>query len=213
MRRTLSLNVGQPREVETPRGIILTSIFKDPILGRVAVRGNNLAGDKQSDLTVHGGPNKAIYAYASEHYPYWTRELKRELTPGNFGENLTTEGMLENDVRIGDRYRIGSVLLRVTQPRMPCHKLALRFDLPAMVKFFWQSGTSGFYFAVMEEGEMGAGDGIDLLERDKEGVTIAEVLQVYKGESADKGLMDRVLAAPLSGSWKREIQERRNAHD
>jgi len=213
LRRVLSLNVGQPREVETPRGILLTSIFKDPAPGRLAVRGNNLAGDKQSDLKVHGGPNKAIYAYPSEHYSYWTRELKRELTPGNFGENLTTEGMLENDVRIGDRYRIGSVLLRVTQPRMPCFKLALRFDLPAMIKFFWQSGTSGFYFAVEEEGEMGAGDEIDLLERDKAGVTVAEVLQAYKGESEDEDLIDRVLAAPLSGSWKREIQERRNAHD
>jgi MOSC domain-containing protein YiiM len=210
MRRVLSLNIGQPREVETPRGIVLTSIFKEPVPDRVAVRGNNLAGDRQSDLTVHGGPNKAIYAYASEHYPYWTHELKRELTPGNFGENLTTEGMLESDVRIGDRYRIGSVLLRVTQPRMPCHKLALRFDLPAMVKFFWQSGASGFYFTVVEEGEMGAGDGINLLERDKEGVTITEVLQVYKGESADSDLVDRVLAAPVSERWKQEIRERRN---
>ena len=210
MRRVLSLNIGQPREVETPRGIVLTSIFKDPVSGRLAVRGNNLAGDKQSDLRVHGGPNKAIYAYASEHYPYWTRELRRALTPGSFGENLTTEGILESDVWIGDRYRIGSALLRVTQPRKPCHKLALRFDLPAMVKLFWQSGTSGFYFALVEDGEMGAGDEIDLLERDKAGVSVAEVLQVYKGESEDKGLVDRVLAAPLSASWKREIRERRN---
>jgi MOSC domain-containing protein YiiM len=209
--RVVSVNVGLPREVETPRGIVLTSIFKEPVLGRIAVRGNNLVGDMQSDLTVHGGPTKAIYGYASEHYPYWTEKLKRELTPGNFGENLTTEGLLESEVRIGDDYRIGSALLRVTQPRMPCFKLALRFDLPTMVKHFWQSSFSGFYFAVVEEGEVAAGDAIQLLNRDPASVTIAEVLQVYKGETNDQELTGRLLAAPLSGSWKQEILERRIA--
>ena len=211
MMRVLYVNVGLPREVETPRGIVLTSIFKQPVEGRVAVRGNNLEGDRQSDLTVHGGPNKAIYAYASEHYPYWASELQRELTPGNFGENLTTEGLLEEDVGIGDRYRVGSAVLRVTQPRMPCFKLTVRFDLPSIVKLFWNSGFPGIYFGVVEEGEIGAGDAIELLDRDPAGVTIADVMRVFKGESDDEKLVDRVLAAPLSGSWKQEILERRNS--
>ena len=208
--RVLSVNVGQPREIATPRGIVLTSIFKDPVPGPVAVRGNNMAGDRQSDLTVHGGPKKAIYAYASEHYPYWARTLQRELKPGNFGENLTTEGLLETDVQIGDRYRIGSALLRVTQPRMPCYKLALRFDLPSMVKLFWASGFSGIYFGVVEEGEIAAGDPIELVEAQPAGVTIAEVMRVYKGEDKNEDLLERVLAAPLSGSWRQDILDRRN---
>jgi MOSC domain-containing protein YiiM len=209
--RVVSVNVGQPREVETARGIVLTSIFKDPVRGRVAVRGNNLAGDRQADLTVHGGPAKAIYAYASEHYTYWRHTLPHELTPGNFGENLTTEGMLESEVQIGDRYRVGSAILRVTQPRMPCYKLALRFELPSMVKLFWKSGFPGIYFGVEEEGEIAAGDSIELVEAEPAGVTIAEVMRVYTGEDDDEGLIERVLAAPLRGGWKQGILERRNA--
>ncbi len=209
--RVLSVNVGQPREVETPRGIVLTSIFKEPVAGRIAVRGNSLVGDRQSDLTAHGGPNKAIYSYAFEHYAHWTATLQRELAPGSFGENLTTQGLLETNVRIGDRYRIGSALLRVTQPRMPCAKLALRFALPTMVKLFWKSGLSGIYFSVEEEGDIAAGDAIQLLESDPLGVTIADVVRVYKGEDERADLLERVLAAPLRGSWKQGIMERRNA--
>lgn len=211
MMRVVSVNVGQPRAVETPRGVVLTSIFKSPVQGRVAVRGNNVAGDRQSDLTVHGGPKKAIYAYAWEHYTFWTGTLQRELTPGSFGENLTTEGLLETNVRIGATYRVGSAILRVTQPRMPCYKLALRFDLPSMVKLFWKSGFSGIYFGVVAEGEIGAGDSMELLDVDAAGVTIADVVRVYKGEDDDAELLERVLAAPLSGSWRQGILERRNA--
>jgi len=209
--RVVSVNVGQPREVETPRGTVLTSIFKSPVQGRVEVRGNNVAGDRQSDLTVHGGPKKAIYAYAWEHYAYWTGTLHRELTPGSFGENLTTEGLLETDVQLGALYRVGSAILGVTQPRMPCYKLALRFELASMVKLFWQSGFSGIYFGVVEEGEIGAGDPMELLEGGGAGVTIADVVRVYKGEDNDADLLERVLAAPLSGGWRQEILERRNA--
>jgi MOSC domain-containing protein YiiM len=208
--RVLSVNVAQPREVETPRGIVLTSIFKEPVAGRVAVRANQLAGDSQSDLRVHGGPNKAVYAYASEHYQYWQSALHRKLEPGSFGENLTTEGLLESQVRIGDLYRVGTALLRVTQPRMPCFKLALRFALPSMVKLFWKSNLSGIYFSVAQEGGIAAGDAIELLESDPSGVTVAEVLHVYKGEDDDKDLLQRLLAAPLKGSWKQDIQESRN---
>lgn len=209
--RVLSVNLGQPQEIETPHGIVLTSIFKSPVEGRIPVRGNNLAGDRQSDLTVHGGPGKAIYAYASEHYPYWATKLRHELTPGNFGENLTTGGLLETNAQIGDHYRVGTAVLKITQPRMPCYKLNLRFDLAAMVKLFWQSGFSGLYFGVVEEGDIAAGDAIELLERPSASVTIAEVLSAYRGERNDKALVDRVLASPISGSWKEEILERANS--
>jgi MOSC domain-containing protein YiiM len=202
------LNLGLPREIETPRGIVLTSIFKSPVSTRIPVRGYNLVGDQQSDLSVHGGPAKAIYAYASEHYPYWEAKLKHPLTPGNFGENLTTQGLLESEVQIADHYRIGTAILKVTQPRMPCFKLNLRFDSAVMVKLFWQSGFSGFYFGVVEEGDIAAGDPIELLSRPAEGVTIAEVVKAYKGETKDESLIHRVLAAPIAGSWKQDIFER-----
>jgi MOSC domain-containing protein YiiM len=173
--RVLSVNIGQRRQVETPRGIVLTSIFKSPVQGRIPVRGHSLVGDTQSDLTVHGGPTKAIYAYPFEHYPYWAATLHREISYGNFGENLTTEGLLESDIHVGDQYRIGTALLQVTKPRQPCYKLALRFNLPTMVKLFWNSGFSGFYFSVVEEGDIAAGDTIELVERNAQGKTIAEV--------------------------------------
>jgi MOSC domain-containing protein YiiM len=211
MMRVISVNVGQPQEIETPRGVVLTSIFKAPVEGRIPVRGHNIVGDRQADLSVHGGPSKAIYAYAFEHYPYWTETLKRELTPGHFGENLTTEGLLESEVSIGDEYRVGTALLKVTQPRMPCAKLALRFDLPTMVKLFWKSGFSGLYFGVVEEGDIAAGDPIELVQRMPDSVSIADVVRTYKGETTDAALLDRVLASPISGSWKQEILERRHA--
>ena len=206
-----SVNLGEPREIETPRGIVLTSILKSPVTGRIPVRGYNLLGDRQADLSVHGGPTKAIYGYASEHYPYWEAKLQHPLTPGNFGENLTTEGLLESEVQIGDVYRIGTTTLNITQPRMPCFKLNLRFASDTMVKLFWKSGFSGFYFGVVEEGEIGAGDSIELLERLPETVSIAEVVKVYKGEARDESMIERVLAAPISGSWKQDIFERMNS--
>jgi MOSC domain-containing protein YiiM len=175
--RVVSVNIGQHRQVETPRGIVLTSIFKSPVEGRIPVRGHSLVGDTQSDLTVHGGPNKAVYGYPFEHYAYWTSQLKREITFGNFGENLTTEGLLESDIHVGDQYRIGTALLQVTKPRQPCYKLALRFELPTMVKLFWNSGFSGFYFSVVEEGDIAAGDPIELVKRNASGKTIAQVTQ------------------------------------
>lgn len=178
--RVLSVNVGERREIETPHGIVLTSIFKTPVAGRIPVRGYSLVGDTQSDLTVHGGPKKAIYAYPFEHYAYWTSLLKRDLTFGNFGENLTTEGLLESEVRTGDQYRIGTAVLQVTKPRQPCYKLALRFALPTMVKLFWNSGLFGFYFAVVEEGEIAAGDAIELVEQNPAGQTIAEMVNAER---------------------------------
>ena len=203
-----SLNVGQPRAVETPRGTVITAIYKEPVAGRVAVKGHNIIGDRQADLTVHGGPNKAIYAYALDHYSYWRKALpEAELSYGNFGENLTVEALTEDQVHIGDLFRLGTTLLRVTQPRMPCAKLALRFGRPDMVKLFWKSNRSGIYFAIDEEGEMAAGDEMTLVEAHPLKVTVADVVGLYKGERDDAELFDRAMAAPLAGSWKKHILE------
>lgn len=208
-RRILSINVGQPREVQAGNRRVLTSIFKTPVQGPVALRRYNIEGDRQSDLTVHGGPNKAVYLYPSEHYPFWAAQLPdMPLPPGAFGENLTTEGMLEEEVHIGDVFRIGTAAVKVSQPRMPCFKLAIRMNRPDMVRRFWASGRPGIYFSIVEEGEFQTGDGIDLLEGDPRRVSVADVVRVYKRETEDSDLFSRLMEAPLSGSWKKEIRER-----
>ena len=172
--RLLSVNVGLPREVEWRGKRVLTSIFKEPVSGRVRVDRLNLDGDRQADLTVHGGFAKAVYVYPSEHYSYW-REHLGDLAPGAFGENFTTEGLLEETVRIGDRLRIGSAEFVVTQPRMPCYKLQVRFGRLDMVRRFLRSGRSGFYLAVAREGEVETGDEIALAA--SEGMTVAEMFR------------------------------------
>ena len=155
--KLVSVNVGLPREIEWKGKIVRTSIFKAPLSGPVRVAKLNLEGDQQSDLTVHGGIDKAVYAYPSEHYPFWQGELPdMDLPWGVFGENFTTKGLLEDAVHIGDRFRAGSAELVVTQPRMPCFKLGIRFNRPDMVKRFLESGRTGFYFAVLKEGEVKA---------------------------------------------------------
>lgn len=162
--RVLSVNVGTPREVARHGRRVWTAIFKAPVAGRVAVRRLNLEGDAQADLTVHGGAAKAVYAYPGEHYPLWREELGRpDLSWGAFGENLTLEGLVEADVAIGDRLRIGTAELIVTQPRLPCFKLALRFERRDIGKLFMASGRSGFYLAVAREGELAAGDPVEHL--------------------------------------------------
>jgi MOSC domain-containing protein YiiM len=173
--QVISINVGLPREVEWRDQIVQTSIFKEPVAGRVRVARMNIDGDQQSDLTVHGGAGKAVYVYPSEHYEFWRKELPdADLPWGAFGENLTTSGLSEEDVRIGDRYAIGSAEFVVTQPRMPCFKLTIRFGRADMIKRFYRSGRSGFYLAVAKEGEIGAGDEISLLSRDDDAMTIAD---------------------------------------
>jgi MOSC domain-containing protein YiiM len=205
----VSVNIGQPREIQMNGRVVLTSIFKAPILGRVAVRRHNIEGDRQSDLRVHGGPYKAVYAYASEHYQYWKQQLPQaDLSWSSFGENLTLEGLVEEDAHIGDAYQVGSAILTVTQPRMPCFKLNLRFGRSDMVKRFWNSGFSGIYFSVTEEGHLEAGAKIELLERQTKSVSVADVVRLYKGEVHDEELFQRMLQAPLHGSWKQEIRER-----
>jgi MOSC domain-containing protein YiiM len=173
--RLLSINVGQPRAVLWHGESVLTSIFKEPIDGPVAVRAMNLDGDRQSDLTVHGGARKAVYVYPSEHYPFWRRELPDlDIPYGAFGENLTTSGLLETSVRIGDRLTIGTTAFTVTQPRMPCVKLVIRFGRPDMVKRFMKSGRSGFYLEVTREGVIDTGDDIVLAAAGGAGATVSE---------------------------------------
>jgi MOSC domain-containing protein YiiM len=171
----ISVNVGQPREIEWRGATVRTSIFKSPVAGRVRVIGHNLEGDAQSDLTVHGGPNKAVYVYPSEHYALWKAELPDTEFPwGAFGENLTTEGWSEDLVYIGDRFSCGSAEFIVTQPRQPCYKLGVRFDRLDMVKRFHRSKRCGFYLAVVTEGELGAGDSMTRVSTPRGRVSVAE---------------------------------------
>lgn len=205
----LSVNVGQPRKIRTGNGPVLTGIFKSPVEGAVALREYNLAGDRQADLTVHGGPWKAVYLYPHEHYSYWAGELPgMELPFGVFGENLTTEGISEESVCIGDQFQIGSAIVQVTQPRMPCYKLALRFGRADMVKRFWKSGRSGIYFSIVQEGELERGDSFQQIEADPERVTVADVVRLFKREITNPEMFLRVMRTPLHGSWKEEIRAR-----
>ena len=162
--RIESVNVGLPRQIEWRGEIVTTGIFKFPVTGAVAVTRLNLQGDAQADLSVHGGERKAVYAYPSEHYAYWRSELPgADLTPGAFGENLTTAGVLEAEIGPGDLLEVGTAVFAVTIPRLPCYKLGLRFDRLDMVKRFWRSRRSGFYLAVVREGTIAAGDAIRLI--------------------------------------------------
>src|SRR5437868_2749238 len=190
--KLLSVNVGLPREIEWKGKIVRTSIFKSPVSGPVRVAQLNLEGDQQSDLSVHGGVDKAVYAYPSEHYPFWRRELPgMDLSWGVFGENLTTEGLLEETLHIGDRLRVGSSEFLVTQPRMPCFKLGIRFGRPDIVKRFLQSGRSGFYLAVLVEGEVTAGDSIEFLAREENGITVADIISLYRIDASNQELLHR----------------------
>jgi MOSC domain-containing protein YiiM len=208
--KLLSVNVGRPREIQWKGKIVRTSIFKAPVIGRVRVSKLNIDGDQQSDLSVHGGIDKAVYAYPSEHYPFWRQELPGTNLPwGAFGENLTTEGLLEETTRIGDRFRVGSAEFVVTQPRMPCFKLGIRFGRPDIVKRFLQSGRSGFYFAVAKEGELAPGDSMELLERDDHNVTVADVVNLYGRDAANQQMLRRVSELPsLPKSWRDYFRKR-----
>ena len=186
--KLISVNVGRPRTVEWRGRQVRSAIWKAPVTGRVRVTRLSLEGDKQSDLRVHGGPDKAVYAYPSEHYAYWSRELPgAELPWGAFGENFTTEGLLERDVRVGDRFLVGTAEVEVTDPRMPCYKLGVRFGRDDMVKRFLAHGGSGFYLAVVREGEVAAGDPIELAARSDQEVTIADVVDRLRERARDRG--------------------------
>jgi MOSC domain-containing protein YiiM len=206
----LSINVGGPREVQWRKKTVTTSIFKAPVSGRIRVNRLNLVGDQQSDLTVHGGVNKAVYVYPSEHYEYWREQLPGFPLPwGAFGENFTSEGLLEDAIRIGDRLRIGTAEFAVTQPRMPCFKLGIRFDRADIVKRFLQSGRSGFYLSVSQEGEVTAGDTVTFIARDEHAVSVSDVVSLYVADGENQDLLRRASKLPsLPESWRDYFRQR-----
>ena len=205
----VSVNVALPRTVTWKGRTVQTGIFKTPVNGRVRVRRLNMEGDRQADLSVHGGPDKAIYVYPSEHYDYWRAEFPdTELPWGMFGENFTTMGLLEGEVNVGDTFRIGSATVMVTQPRVPCYKLAAKFGREDIVKRFLASGRSGFYLKVMQEGEVGAGDVIELISRDGHAVTVADVANIYRDGTDNVGVLQRaVQVEALPENWRDRFQQ------
>jgi MOSC domain-containing protein YiiM len=207
--KVLTLSVGLPREVEWEGHTVLTSIFKESVDRRLRVTTQNIEGDEQSDLTVHGGVEKAVYVYPSEHYEEWRQELPGVEFPwAVFGENLTTEGLRE-DVRIGDRFRIGSAEFVVTQPRLPCYKLGIRFGRMDMLKRMIRSGRTGFYFAVTTEGEVGAGDAIEPIARADDGLTVSDVVNLYTVDAENQELLRRATqSASLPESWRAYFRKR-----
>ncbi|QKQ72044.1 MOSC domain-containing protein [Nostoc sp. TCL240-02] len=207
--QVISVNVGLPREVLWKGKTVTTGIFKEPVEGRVMMRSLNLDGDKQADLSVHGGKDKAVYAYPFEHYDYWRRKLPDiDLPWGMFGENLTTVGLLEDDVNIGDRFQIGSAEVMVTQPRMPCYKLLIKFGRADIVKQFLDSRLTGFYFSVLQEGKIGNGDTFELISRDSNNVTIADITRLYARETDDLELLHRtVKVEALPIDWRDYFQQ------
>jgi len=214
--KLISVNVGLPRNVEWHGKTVSTGIFKQPVSGRVALRKLNLDGDRQADLTVHGGEFKAVYCYPISHYEYWKNELPgRELPLAIFGENFTVEDMLEDTVHIGDRFSIGSAEVAVTQPRLPCYKLGIRFQDDGMVKRFLSSGRSGFYLAVTREEEVGAGDEIKLISHDPNAVPVSEINRLYAAKgyaNGDVALIERAQkVAAFPESWKEHFRERLTA--
>src|ERR1041384_3582293 len=211
--KIVSLNVGMPREVMWHGRSVTTGIFKEPVPGRAALRKLNLDGDRQADLTVHGGEYKAVYCYPVEHYSYWAEEIPgRKLPAGIFGENFTTEGMVEATVHLGDRFSVGSAEVIVTQPRLPCYKLGVRFGSDDMVKRFLASARTGFYLAVTREGEVGAGDEIAVLARDDNTVPISEITRLYVAKRfapEDLDWLQRAMrVAALPQDWKDYFRER-----
>ena len=216
--KIVSLNVGLPREIFWHGRSVRTGIYKEPVQGRLKLRKLNLDGDRQADLTVHGGEYKAVYCYPVEHYEYWKKELPaRELLMGIFGENFTTNGLLDADIHVGDRFGIGSAEVVVTQPRLPCYKLGSRFGADDMVKRFLASGRTGFYVAVLREGEVGAGDEITVLSRDASSLSVPEVTRLYvaKRWGAEElvSLRSALQVGALPEDWKNYFRARMQKMD
>jgi MOSC domain-containing protein YiiM len=205
--KVVSVNVGLPREVVWKGMTVQTAIFKAPVAGAVAIRELNLAGDQQADLAVHGGSEKAVYGYPAEHYEYWRGQLPDiSFSWGAFGENLTTEGLWEDTLCIGGLFRVGSAVLQVTQPRMPCYKLQLRFNRDDMIKRFLVTGRSGFYFSVIDPGDVGAGSKVEVLDRDPHSVTVADIVSLYLGQRRDPELLQRAMnVTSLPENWKTQL--------
>ena len=208
--KLISVNVGLPREVPWNGHTAATAIFKAPVDHPVQLRRLNLDGDRQADLRVHGGPEKAVYAYPSEHYEFWLHELPGTKLPwGAFGENFTTEGLREDNTYIGDLFRVGTATVTVTQPRMPCYKLGIRFGRDDMVKRFLASRRTGFYFSVAKEGEVRPGEPIEPLAQDENRISVADIVQLYVGHEPDSELLQRaVRLETLPANWRNYFRQR-----
>ena len=207
--KILSINVSLPKEIDFEGQKVTTGIFKEPIEGRIMLRTLNLDGDKQADLTVHGGPDKAVYAYPIEHYEFWRKVYPdMEMPNGMFGENFTIEGLMESEVSVGDAFEIGSSKVIATQPRMPCYKLGVKFGRMDVLKKFLASGRSGIYFKVLEEGEVGAGDSIVQIKKDINQVGISDIVRLYASDREDIKTMRRaVKVEALPEGWKHYFYE------
>jgi MOSC domain-containing protein YiiM len=207
--RILSVNISLPREIDYGGQKISTGIFKEPIEGRITLRTLNLDGDRQADLSVHGGPDKAVYAYPVEHYEYWHSVFPDLVMPnGMFGENLTVEGLIESEISVGDVFRIGSATVIATQPRMPCYKLGVKFGRMDVIKKFLASGRSGIYFKVSKEGEVATGDTIHQITKDPNQITISDIVRLYSIEREDLQTMrGAVKVDALPKGWKRYFLE------
>jgi MOSC domain-containing protein YiiM len=206
--KIVSLNIGLPREVQWKGETVTTGIFKNPVKGSVMLRTLNLDGDRQADLSVHGGVSKAVYAYPSEHYEFWKKEFPDMRLPyGMFGENFTTEGLLEDTINLGDRFRVGAAEIMATEPRLPCYKLGLKFGRTDILKRFLVSRRTGFYFAVLKEGEVQTGDAIERLSRDGHNITVADVTRLYAFDRDNLELLNRAVKVDaLSASWRDYFQ-------
>ena len=211
--KLISVNCGLPKEVLWHGQVVTTSIYKEPVERRIALRTLNLDGDRQSDLTVHGGKDKAVYCYQLSHYDYWKAEMRdRPLLPGAFGEMFTMDGPGDDSIHIGDRFAIGSAEVVVTQPRLPCYKLGIRFESDGMIKRFLESGRTGFYLAVTREGEVGAGDEIRTLSLDPHSVSVSDITRLYvakKYDARDAAMVRQSLEVEaLTDSWKEYFLEK-----
>jgi MOSC domain-containing protein YiiM len=208
--KLISLNVGLPKLVLNHGEPVSTGIYKHPVTKRIALRKLNLEGDRQADLSVHGGPYKAVYGYPSEHYEFWKSEFPgMDLPWGMFGENFTTEGMFEDELNIGDKFKVGTATVMVTQPRLPCYKLGIKFGRADILRRFLQSGRTGFYFSVVDEAEVGVGDQLDLLEKSPHGVRVRDITRLYLSATVDPNLLRRAIAVEaLPESWRVYFQER-----
>ena len=209
MGKLRSVNVSGPKTFQAGEATIVTSIFKEPVTGRVMLRELNLDGDRQADLLAHGGPHAAVYVYPYEHYPFWAEQLGRDdFTPGQFGENFTVEGLFEDEVHIGDQFRVGEALVQVTQPRSPCYKLAFKMNEPTFVKQFTKAQRVGFYLSVLEVGEVGAGDPIERVKADPHQISVRDVFHLVFFDKENRAAAEKALQIDALGpSWRGAIEE------
>ncbi|USG66459.1 MOSC domain-containing protein [Brevibacillus ruminantium] len=207
--KLVSLNIGKPVNFTYQGKDVHTGIFKTPTAETLFLSRENLEGDGQADLVYHGGPDKAVCVYPHEHYAYWEERLNRKLMPAAFGENVTTAGLLEDEVCIGDVYQLGEAIVQVTQPRQPCHKLAKKHDVPQLALWVQETGYTGYYFRVLQEGHVSPDSTLSLIERHPAGITVKEANRVMHHDKQDREATKRILAvAELSGSWRKTFEKR-----